>query len=139
MTTAPTDLLGTWALTRVVEDRRTGEQRAVAGTAVLAAEGADRVRWSEAGTMTWPGHAVSVQRTLFVVRVGDGWHVRFEDGRPFHPWSVGATVDHPCEPDHYRGLIEVTGAPVVSWHVTWDATGPEKDYRMRSTYARASS
>jgi hypothetical protein len=131
---APTDLLGTWTLTRTVHDRWAGERRAVTGTATLLAESPDRVRWTEAGTMTWPGHTVEVQRTLVVERGADGWLVRFEDGRPFHPWSVGAEVEHPCAPDHYRGRIDVTGHPVSSWTVTWDAVGPGKDYRMETAY-----
>jgi hypothetical protein len=131
----PIDLLGTWTLTRVVEDRLAGERRDVVGTAQLTEVEAGRVRWSEAGTMTWAGHSVPVSRTLYVVREDDGWFVRFEDGRPFHPWAVGHRVDHPCAPDHYRGLIEVAGNPAESWTVTWDAVGPEKDYRMVTRYA----
>ncbi|MFC6345057.1 DUF6314 family protein, partial [Nocardioides hankookensis] len=128
----PTELLGTWTLTRVVDDHRTGERRDVVGTAELVEVDAGRVRWTESGTMSWPGHAVPVSRTLDVVREDDGWFVRFEDGRPFHPWAVGHRVEHPCPPDHYRGLVEVEGEgePVTSWTVTWDAAGPEKDYRM---------
>lgn len=128
--TAPTDLLGTWTLTRVVDDRLAGDRREVVGTAELTEVTVSRVRWTEAGTMTWPGHTVPVSRTLYVDLEDDGWWVRFEDGRPFHPWAVGRQVDHPCTPDHYRGLVEVTGAPVLTWTVTWDAVGPEKDYRM---------
>ena len=127
-------MLGRWTLTRVVDDRRSGERRDVLGIATLTAESADRIRWTEAGTMTWPGHAVEVQRTLYVEREGAGWWVRFEDGRPFHPWSVGAAVEHPCAPDTYRGLVEVTGDPVAAWLVVWEAAGPEKDYRMQTTY-----
>lgn len=135
MGAAPTDLLGTWALTRVVVDRRTGERRDVVGTATLVAESADRVRWSETGTMTWPGHAVEVQRTLYVDRDGEGWLVRFEDGRPFHLWAVGADVDHACAPDHYRGRIDLAPGSGRSWTVTWEAAGPHKDYRMETAYA----
>lgn len=127
---SPRALLGTWTLTRVVHDHRTGERRDVVGTAELTEVDASHVRWTEAGTMSWPGHAVPVSRTLDVVLEDDGWWVRFEDGRPFHPWAVGHRVDHPCAPDHYRGLVEVEGEPVTSWTVTWDAAGPEKDYRM---------
>ena len=126
----PTDLIGTWSLTRTVDDHRAGERRDVVGTAELTEVGSGRVRWAESGTMTWPGHAVPVSRTLYVVLEDDGWFVRFEDGRPFHPWAVGHQVDHPCAPDHYRGLIETVGEPVTSWTVTWDAAGPDKDYRM---------
>jgi hypothetical protein len=126
----PVDLLGTWALTRVVHDHLTGERREVVGTAELTQVEPGRVRWSEAGTMSWPGHAVPVSRTLYVDLEADGGFVRFEDGRAFHPWATGRQVEHPCAPDHYRGLIEIEGTPVESWTVSWDAAGPEKDYRM---------
>ena len=132
----PTDLLGTWSLTRVVDDHRSGERRDVVGTAELVAVDVGRVRWTEAGTMSWPGHSVPVSRTLYVVREPDDrWWVRFEDGRPFHPWAVGHQVEHPCAPDHYRGLVVATGEPVATWTVTWDAVGPEKDYRMVTVHA----
>ncbi len=131
----PTDLLGTWTLERVVDDRLTGEQRSVKGTTTLEPAGDGRVRWREEGTMTWAGHAVPVQRTLYVDRVDGGWFVSFEDGRPFHPWAVARWVDHPCQPDHYRGLIEVPDGPVTRWSVEWQATGPAKDYVMRSVHS----
>ena len=136
-TTGPTGLLGTWTLTRVVDDRRTGERRDVVGTATLELESPDRVRWHEEGAMTWPGHEVPVSRTLYVDReAGGGWLVRFSDGRAFHPWAVGARVEHPCSPDRYEGLIEAAGDPVVRWSVEWRATGPEKDYVMVTVHTR---
>ena len=135
MTLEPTDLLGTWDLSRVVDDRLSGERRDVRGTVVLELESPDRVRWSEAGTMTWGGRSVPVSRTLFIDRAGDGWFVRFEDGRDFHPWAIGVRVDHPCSPDHYQGLIEVEGDPVVAWNVEWRAAGPEKDYVMTTVHS----
>ena len=60
MSVEPTDLLGTWELSRVVDDRLSGERRDVRGTVVLELESPDRVRWSEAGTMTWGGRSVPV-------------------------------------------------------------------------------
>jgi len=130
--TLPTDLLGTWTLTRVVEDRLAGERRDVVGTATLALESPERVRWSEAGTMTWAGRSVPVTRTLYVDRVGTDWEVSFSDGRPFHPWATGARVGHPCGRDFYTGLIEVGEA---TWTVEWQASGPEKDYVMRTLHS----
>lgn len=125
--TSPVDLLGTWELRRTVDDRRSGRRHDVRGTTTLALESADRVRWHETGTMTWDGHTVPVERTLFVVRGEAGWWVEFADGRPFHPWAVGRRVEHPCAPDHYVGLIELTDD---GWRVEWHASGPEKNYLM---------
>ena len=137
MNVPPTDLLGTWALSRVVDDRLTGERREVVGVATLALEAPDRVRWHEEGTMTWPGHDVPVSRTLYVAHddsASTGWFVHFEDGRPFHPWTIGAPVDHPCGRDHYRGLLAAHGDPVSRWTVEWDVLGPAKNYRMTTTH-----
>lgn len=132
--TLPTDLLGTWALDRDVEDRLAGETRRVEGTATLELIAPAHVRWSEAGVMRWTGHEVPVSRELDVRRDADGdWVVHFSDGRVFHPWVVGAQVDHPCAADHYRGRIDV--APDrTSWTVTWHSTGPEKDYVLRTRH-----
>lgn len=128
----PTDLLGTWTLRRIVDDRLAAERRGVVGTATLELESPDRVRWSEEGTMTWAGRSVPVSRTLYVDRVGEHWWVRFSDGRDFHPWAVGTRVEHPCGPDHYAGLIE---AVPEGWTVEWRATGPEKDYVMTTIHS----
>ena len=106
--------------------------RAAGGSATLALESPDRVRWSETGTMTWGDHVVEVERTLFVVRRGGEWFVEFSDGRPFHPWAVGRPVEHPCAADHYVGLIEVGED---GWTVEWRATGPEKDYVMTTVHS----
>ena len=65
---SPLDLLGTWALDRVVDDHLAGERRTVVGSTSLVEVEPGRVRWSEVGTMTWAGHAVPVSRTLEVVR-----------------------------------------------------------------------
>jgi hypothetical protein len=127
----PTDLVGTWTLTRVVDDRLAGERRHVVGTATLSLESPDRVRWSEEGTMTWGGRSVEVGRTLYVERGDGGWFVYFSDGRPFHPWSVGSAVEHPCGRDLYAGRIS---GDAERWTVEWRASGPEKDYVMTTVH-----
>lgn len=134
MTIQPTDLLGTWALDREVEDRLAGETRQVVGTATLDLVAPDHVRWHEEGTMRWSGGVVPVARTLGVRRAAAGaWTVHFSDGRVFHPWLVGAEVDHPCGADHYRGLVSVA-EDRERWSVTWHSRGPEKDYVLRTTH-----
>lgn len=132
--TSPHDLLGSWVLEREVDDHLTGEHRRVEGTTTLRSQDDGTIRWDEIGTMRWAWHEVPVSRTLFVVERGDRWWVTFEDGRDFHPWSPGTEVEHPCAPDHYRGLVQVVDAD--TWTVRWDAKGPHKDYSMRSHLTR---
>ncbi len=128
----PTDLVGTWTLSRVVDDHLAGERRDVVGTATLSLESPDRVRWSEEGTMTWGGRSVEVSRTLYVERAaGEEWFVYFSDGRAFHPWSVGSAVEHPCGRDLYAGRIS---GDRETWTVEWRASGPEKDYVMTTVH-----
>lgn len=153
MDVPPTDLLGRWLLDREVDDRLGGERRAVTGFATLDLVLAGRVRWHEEGVMRWSGREVPVQRTLWIDRDGGGaggdgggsasdWTVRFEDGRSFHPWAVGETVEHPCAPDHYTGRIDVevadaaAGSQPLRWAVEWRARGPRKDYLMRTLLTR---
>lgn len=131
--TDPRDLAGTWRFDRVVEDRL-GPARRVTGTTELVVEEAHRVRWSESGTMTWDGGETPVFRNLFVEQRPDGWWVTFEDGRDFHPWSVGQTVVHPCGADTYEGRIDVR--PPEAWTVVWVVSGPAKDYTMTTRLTR---
>lgn len=145
--TSPLELLGTWTLSRDIEDRYAGQHLHVDGTTRLArVRGPDsseaRVSWSESGLLTRacasPADPVAVSRELLVVRRGDGWWVLFEDGRDFHPWRPGGWVDHPCGADHYRGLVDLGArASGGSWMVTWQVTGPLKDYTMTSVLGPA--
>ncbi len=137
----PRTLLGQWRLQRYVEDRL-GPARTVVGTLSLEADGTDRIRWREVGTMSWVDGETEVSRELTLVREPDGagWTVHFADGRVFHPWRPGRQVHHPCGSDDYRGLVEVDprdvhGAP-TGWSVRWDVTGPAKDYTMTTRLSR---
>jgi hypothetical protein len=120
------------------------------------------VRWAEHGTLSWSAGSTPVSRTLFLVPplpdpgaasgadVNPGrWRVTFEDGRDFHPWTVGA-VEHLCGRDLYRGGVEVPPDPSPSdpspsdpppsdlpWQLHWHVTGPEKDYTMHTRYVRS--
>jgi hypothetical protein len=85
------------------------------------------VVWEEQGTWHRAEGDVPVRRRLRLERTGDGWWVRFEDGRDFHPWRPGEQVVHECPPDTYRG--EVAG-DTEGWRIVWEASGPRKDYRM---------
>lgn len=136
----PLALLGRWRLERVVEDRLADQTWHVTGECRLEQESDLQVRWQETGVLERPGAAPStVARTLLVVRddVGAPWRVTFDDGRPFHPWTLGAEVDHPCAADHYRGLVDVVDAD--RWEVTWEVRGPAKDHTITTTYAACSA
>lgn len=135
MLPTPLDLLGRWRLERSIEDRYAGARLRVAGSAVLERTDDGRVRWHEDGLLERPGaEPTPVFRTLFAVPAPgrDGWAVTFEDGRPFHAWTPGAPVDHPCAADHYRGVVDVEEPD--RWRVTWEVQGPTKDHTITSRY-----
>lgn len=126
----PDQLLGEWALERVVVDRRAGVRGTVRGTTTLALEHDGLVRWEESGTMELAGRTTPVSRTLIVRRNhGGAWTVCFADGRTFHDWVWGACVVHDCAPDEYTGVL---AGDADRWTVRWDAAGPAKDYRLDS-------
>lgn len=137
----PLLLLGTWDFRRDIRDHRDGVEYTADGRARFTEEDDGRIRWSEHGTLRWASGSTPVSRTLFLVRedapvVGSpaSWRVTFEDGRDFHPWTVGA-VEHLCGRDLYQGGVAVARAPAASWDLGWHVTGPEKDYTMRTTYS----
>ncbi len=125
----PVGLLGEWLLSRVVEERQSGERSRVEGRLALVADAPDRIRWEEHGVWHRASGTVEVRRSLWIVRVAEtgAWWVRFEDGRDFHPWTPGVPVVHPCGADTYRGAV--SGTP-QRWTIDWDVTGPTKDYAM---------
>ena len=138
--TSPPGLLGTWRLERTIDDRLAHAELGVVGTTVLDRVG-DRIRWHEQGLLgrtDGTGTPSEVHRTLYVVPPTGpepgSWWVLFGDGRPFHPWTPGVEVEHPCGPDLYAGLVEVHGPD--AWQVTWHCTGPAKDYTMCSRLTR---
>ena len=135
----PTDLLGTWALTRRIVDREAGTRRFghVTGTLTLRADDVDGdlVEWEEAGTLTWAGQSLQVRRRLLVRRDDDrGWTVCFDDGSPFHPWTPGRPVVHDCLADTYRGMVATDDGEL---RVLWDVSGPHKDRRLFTRCRRA--
>jgi len=125
----PVTLLGDWQLSRLIDDRITGQESRIDGTLSLAAVTPDRIRWEEQARWHQPDGDVDVRRSLWVTRDDDtrAWWVRFEDEREFHAWMPGEPVVHACGADTYRGLVQ--GTP-DGWTVEWDVTGPAKDYRM---------
>lgn len=133
---APTELLGRWRLHRRLADRRTGVIGQVAGHLQLERDG-ERIRWFEQGELQWDGRTIPVHRELQIVADGDAWLVCFADGRPFHPWRPGETVEHPCRADRYRGLVLID-RDRTRLRIGWDVAGPAKDQRILSRCYRQS-
>ncbi len=131
----PFVLVGTWRLDRVIDDRRPDQRSRISGTLELRVLDEERIQWDEQGTWHRLDREVAVRRRLFLEQTAHGWWVRFEDGADFHPWAPGETFVHECAPDTYRG--EVSGTP-ERWTVTWEVTGPGKDYTMTTVLTRES-
>lgn len=136
MPLSPLELLGSWSLDRRIEDHRSGALLHVTGTTVLERTGVGEVRWQEEGRLERAdGHRAPVSRVLRILRAGDdGWSVHLPDGAPFHRWEVDAPLVHLCGRDVYRGRMELSGA--LRWSLTWQVTGPAKDYRSTSVLSR---
>lgn len=133
--TDPVSLAGEWRLARVVDDRLAGQRSRVDGRLSIEADAPGRLRWEEHGTWRLAGRDHDVRRTLGLVLDDAGaWWMRFDDDRPFHPWTPGELVVHPCGADTYRGVV--SGTP-ERWTVEWDVSGPAKDYRMTTELSPA--
>ena len=117
---------------RRLADLRTGRFGWAAGT--LTIDAARRV-WAEAGELTWNGRRAPVSRTMGFARFDDGWWMTFADGQPFHPWRLGAMVEHPCRADVYRGLL-VLDRDASRLRIGWDVVGPAKHERIVTCYRR---
>ncbi len=90
----------------------------VAGTTSLTLVTPDEVRWDEAGVMRFDGRETPVSRTLIVHHgQDDRWIVHFADGRVFHDWAWGASVEHACAPDDYTGVL---AGSADRWTVRWE-------------------
>jgi hypothetical protein len=122
----PRCLLGRWRLDRRVVDRRDRLFGIVRGTLSLVEDG-PVIRWRERGTLRWQNTDLAVTRELLIVEEPGGWQVRFVDGRLFHPWRPGAVVEHPCNADLYRGIVDVRPNLL---RILWDVLGPAKDQRL---------
>jgi hypothetical protein len=130
---APTALVGAWRLRRRLVDRSAGGLGTMTGTLTLEPDDGG-LAWHEAGRLRWAGRDLDVTRDYVLRENEDGWWVHFTDGRPFHPWRPGATVEHPCVADLYRGLIRIDGPD--RWRILWDVTGPRKEQRILSRLVR---
>jgi hypothetical protein len=130
-------LLGDWRVERTVHDAGLGDGR-FAGSATFSLRDGG-IAWHEEGRLRLGRYDGPGRRDLLLARDGDGWEVRFADGRPFHRLEhAGGTcsVEHRCGRDVYAG--EYTFAGPDAFEVRWRVRGPAKDQRLAARYERIS-
>ena len=132
------DFLGDWRIERRIDDRLSGQTGRFEGLARLSPDG-EGLRYRESGTLRLgDGSPMAAHRDYLWSRAGDRIEVRFADLRPFHsfrPEGRAPGTDHPCGRDLYRVTYDLAIWP--RWTAEWIVTGPAKDYRMLTAYARA--
>lgn len=132
------DFLGSWLLTRTIDDRLAGHVAGFSGTARLTPTD-DGALYVETGRLMIPGQApLEATRRFLWAEAGPGRiAVAFDGGRAFHDFSLAASASasHDCPPDVYHAHYDFAHWP--DWQATWTAKGPRKDYRMVSHYQRA--
>jgi Family of unknown function (DUF6314) len=135
--TDPAEFLpGTWRVERELEDAGLGPGH-FSGCATFAPDG-DGLSWVESGRMTIGRYDGPARRALRLVPDGDGWLVRFADGRPFHRLDVRdgrCALEHPCGEDRYRGEFAMCGPDAFA--IDWTVSGPGKAQRLSARYERA--
>ncbi|MEO0743754.1 MAG: DUF6314 family protein [Pseudomonadota bacterium] len=127
------DFEGLWRIAREVR-HGDGSVGQFAGTAQFTPAG-DGLAYVEEGTLTLAGTALQATQRY---HWGADLSVHFDDGRFFHHVPpLGGETSHWCAPDQYDGHYDFADWPAFT--VTWTVTGPRKDYRMLSRYARSGS
>jgi hypothetical protein len=131
----PEYLLGSWDVERALEDAALGAG-CFSGSATFRAD-VDGIAWEETGAMRLGRYAGPARRELRIVPSGNGWEVRFADGRPFHRLELsarGCRMHHPCGADRYDGELELLGPDEFA--IRWQVSGPAKAQRLDGRYLR---
>ncbi len=131
-------LLGPWRLARSIDDRRGGQTGSFRGRAVFAAEG-DSLHYGETGRLRLGVHTGPARRDYrYVFPRPELAEVCFPGGRPFHDLDLSRgywEAVHLCGEDVYRGTFRAVTRDLLV--VSWDVTGPRKDYTMAGRYRRS--
>ncbi|OAN84345.1 hypothetical protein A8B78_07325 [Jannaschia sp. EhC01] len=129
------DLEGRWRVLRDIDDRRAGLTGRFEGEALWSPD-ADGLTQTEAGVLRYATAAPMQATRRYLWREdGDGLHVFFDDGRPFHTVPAqGQEALHDCPPDIYR--VRYTFAE-NAFTTVWHVTGPRKDAVLTTYFTRA--
>lgn len=131
---------GAWRLSRHITDNHVGQTGHAEGRMILSPDGESLV-YDERTTLRLPGapHLQGTRSYRWHAAAG-GIAVRFVDGRAFHAIALDTARPedvHLCGADRYAVRYDFADWPV--WCVTWVVTGPRKDYRMETLFARDGS
>ena len=131
-------LEGSWTLIREVGDRRTGDRGRFTGRAVFSRAGTGLIGREE-GIFRFRFYDGVVTRAYrYRFSVPSAAEVHFDHGGFFHRLDLSSgdwAAEHFCGADRYLGNFRADGADL--WRVVWDVTGPAKDHRIASRFARA--
>lgn len=130
------DFLGSYTVSRTICDRKARAESRFEGQAEIVANAIGAV-YREAGQLIVGDQRFEAERRYLWRPKGALIEVRFGDGRAFHdfdPVAGGQATEHLCGEDMYRGGYDF--GEWSCWAVTWDVTGPRKDYTSVSWYVR---
>lgn len=136
MTRALGDFVGEYDVSRVIDDVRAGAQSRFEGQARVTPDD-DGATYRETGALIVNGDRFQAERTYLWRPIGARITVLFADGAPFHdfdPVQGGDATEHLCGQDLYRGGYDFS--QWSRWAVTWDVSGPRKEYRSVTWYMR---
>jgi hypothetical protein len=138
-------LLGTWQVTRLIDDRRAGITASFNGATVIAGTpGADmaapgaQAQYTETGTLRYGTYTGPAQRSLGATRLpGGAVLLSFTSGLPYIELDLSTGVcerRHPCAEDTYDSTLVVRSADMLEER--WLVRGPAKDYSAVTTLRR---
>ena len=130
-------LAGRWRIVRRISDARAKMTGRLTGWAVFTPS-AEGLIHDEAGDLGFGAYRGSVTRTYHLaIESPSTGMVHHADGSLFHALDLTsgmADILHRCGEDAYRGRYRVLGESRFT--VSWQVTGPRKQYRLATSHRR---
>jgi hypothetical protein len=130
------DFMGEWRIERRIEDDLAKIEGFFTGVLKISLLH-DGYLWEEQGQLQYGnGAPLAAARRYLWKEQGNDIEVFFDDGRPFHRFSLGGQAQdtHFCDPDLYRVHYDFSRWP--EWGTIWNVQGPRKKYVMHSRYRK---
>lgn len=131
-------LNGRWRIARRISDARAELMGRLTGWSVFTPS-ADGLIHDETGDLNFGAYRGPVTRRYHLIADGSSTGiVRHADGSLFHALDLAsgmADILHACGDDRYRGRYRVLDESRFT--VSWQVTGPRKQYRLATLHRRA--